>query len=163
MQHNSPGCLWESFKIPPNLSLQLYLLPGIGSELWGISKGSHVLLLVCCCACRLPNALMPAVASELFQDCLPLLFCSVVSVWFCVDFVFFFKINMLSVACWQPSIFRSNITAWCTARGIKRNRRWHWVLLKFVIYCLAPLQVWWQRTDSRQICLPWLKGVTAGL
>lgn len=91
MQHNSPGYLWESFEIPPNLSLQLYLLPGIGSGLWGISKGSHVLLLVCCCACRLPNSLMPAVASELFQDCLPLLF--VLLFWFGFVLALFFFQN----------------------------------------------------------------------
>lgn len=77
-------------------------------------------------------------------------------------FCLFFKINILSVVYWQPSIFRSNITVWCAAWGIKRNRRWHWVLLKIVIYCLAPLQVWWQRTESGQVCLPWLKGITAG-
>ncbi|KAM4792455.1 glucose-fructose oxidoreductase domain-containing protein 1 isoform 2-T3 [Cyanocitta cristata] len=73
----------------PEISMEWQIATGIGSGLWGISKGSHVLLLVCCCACRLPNSLMPAVASELFQDCLPLLFCSAVLVWFCVGFVFF--------------------------------------------------------------------------
>lgn len=105
---------------------------------------------------------MSAAASELFQDCLPFLLGCVVLLWLCVVFVCFLKINILSVACWQPSIFRSNTTVWCAAWGIKRNRRWHWVLLKLVIYCSAPLQVWWQRTDLRQVCLPWLKGITAG-
>lgn len=162
MQHNSPGCLWKSFEIP-NHSLQLYLLPGIGSELWGISKGSHVCWYVAVHAgYQIPWCqLLPLNYSKTVCHCFWVVlfrFGLVLVLFVCLFFLNkHAECNMLAAI--NIQIKYHCVMCWL---GIKRNRRWHWVLLKLVIYCLAPLQVWWQRADSRQVCLPWLKGLTAG-
>lgn len=156
MQHNSPGCLRESFKIPPHHSLQLHL-PGTGRtrslrHFQGQPSPSAGMLP----RVKIPNSLNPAVAPKLFRD--ELLFgCVLCHCWF--GFVFF---QNKHAECSMLAAFRSNTTAWCIAWGRRRNTRWHWGLLKLVSYCFA-LPLWCEGTNSRQVCPPWMKGITAGL